>query len=67
MDDIIVLKNQGFFFIKKLADGTYKAHNTTYYGLYIIGNVVVRTSKNIVNAAISTEKKSRVCGKQPTF
>jgi hypothetical protein len=42
MDDIIVLKNQGFFFIKKLADGTYKAqyNNTTYYGLYIIGNVV---------------------------
>jgi hypothetical protein len=40
--DINVLKSQGFFCIKQLKDGTYKAQydKTTYYGLYVVENVV---------------------------
>lgn len=39
---IEVLKKQGFFFIKKLKNGTYKAqHNkTVYYNLYVEGETV---------------------------
>jgi len=39
-----ILKEQGFFFIRRSSDGTYIAvHNkTTYYGLYVDGAGVVR-------------------------
>jgi len=41
-EDEKILSKQGFYFIKKLNDGTYVAeHNkTTYYGLYIDKGVV---------------------------
>lgn len=41
-DEIEFLRKQGFSFIRKMGDGTYVAEysKTTYYGLYVDGNIV---------------------------